>query len=125
MSIPTLTTDGVIKDKKYIMTKLYEYFVASKYSQSYFYKNISSLDYVISNFKDPEDMKLEIQKTLTILYSSEFNDINVVVEIIDSDRDSNYEISIDITADGYNLSKSVNIVDNNIEIFKTHIRLYK
>jgi len=123
--LPTLSTDGNLEDKKFIMVKLFEYFLASKNSQSYFYHNISSLDWLISEYEIEDELELEIQKSLHLLYASNYNDINVIVDITDMDNDNNFNIDINIEADGYTLFKSVNVIDNKIDYFKKDINLYK
>ena len=125
MSLATLSTDGNLEDKKYIMVKLFEYFLASKYSQSYFYENISSLDWLISEYDIDEDLDVQIQRSLYLLYSSNYNDVNVEVTFDDIDNDNNYKIYINITADDYTLSRSVDVIDNKLDYFKEDINLYK
>jgi hypothetical protein len=124
--LPTLTIAGSIDDKLSIMTKLYEYFLASRKSQSHFFKNVASLDYLMSIHEPTdEDLGMAIKRELVELYSNYFTDVTVTVNLTTEDN-SFYSVGILIeTGDGYTLDRSVSVVSNKIEMFNKNIRLYK
>lgn len=80
--IPSLTVDGNITNKDLQMKKLFQYFLASDYSQSnQFYGKIASLKYILATYTDSADISLEIKKALNSLYTDFFDSVSVTVSI--------------------------------------------
>lgn len=118
-TIPTLTLDGFVNNKNAQMGKLFEYFLASDYSQSnVFYRDISSLKYLITEYKDSQELKREIENTLSKLYKRHFDNVSVLAEVKESELSSTTELLINITADNdgkqYYLAKDIK--QSNVEI---------
>lgn len=80
--IPSLTVDGNITNKDLQMKKLFQYFLASDYSQSnQFYGKIASLKYILATYTDSTDISLEIKRVLNSLYADFFDSVSVTVSI--------------------------------------------
>lgn len=80
--IPSLTVDGNITNKDLQMKKLFQYFLASDYSQSnQFYGKIASLKYILATYTDSTDISLEIKRVLNSLYTDFFDSVSVTVSI--------------------------------------------
>lgn len=119
--VPTLTLDGYISNVDLMISKLFEYFILSEYSQTkLFYTEISSLAYLI-RVAGPDKEKLEelVIDTLTTLYGRYWDNITIhasAVDINTSDKKSAYRLNIDIEVivDGatHTLSKAAEIEDN-------------
>ena len=133
IKLPTLTDDKVLQNDILIMNKLYEYFLASEYSQTFFYKGeISSLKYLIGEYKlDDDSLRIEIVRTLEKMYNRYFDEVSVFCDIIPEDLESNIfnvVIAIDIINNGIpnSLNRTINVVNNKIDFLKTtNILLYK
>ena len=110
-AIPSLSTVGWTKDYNEIMKKLYVYFITSEYSQSNsYYGEIASLKYILQSHSEAEDIKLAIQRVLLNMYDRYFDNVDVVVDIIQTDSTTSYTINIiAIASDGltYKLNKTI------------------
>jgi hypothetical protein len=122
-AIPTLGLDGWMKNKHSQMGKLFEYFLASDYSQSNtFYGEIASLKYILASGNDSVKIKDDIVITLTKLYEKHFDTVEVVVEVKESEEESTIEYRIDVNAthgeDIYELSKDISESNGSISNFE-------
>jgi hypothetical protein len=111
--IPVLSVHGWVTNKKEIMTKLFEHFITSEYSQSNSFKGgIASLKYIIAISSGELELKNAIVSALTTLYSAYFKLVTINV-IVDNNLDSNiinYTVDISCTDDDnvvYILSKII------------------
>ena len=117
-AIPTLSVDGFTTNKQLMMTKLFEYFKSSDYSQSnLFLGNVQSLKYIISIAKDSTELKELTEQALTNLYSSYYP--KVAVDATIDETANNISVTADITCqddlgNSYKLSQLVRVIDNNI-----------
>jgi len=121
--LPTLTLDGYLDSVEIMMTKLFEYFVTSEYSQTkLFYTNISSLPYLVRD-AGPDLDKLEdsVKETLTKLYSRFWNNVTVFVNVKDKKISSTkhktiIDIDIEVIHNNrtYTLNKSAEVTDNKV-----------
>ncbi|MGE3592509.1 MAG: hypothetical protein AB7G52_08465 [Arcobacter sp.] len=123
-TIPTLTLDGFVNNKNAQMGKLFEYFLASDYSQSnVFYRDISSLKYLITEYKDSQELKRVIENTLSKLYKRHFDNVSVLVEVKESELSSTTELLINITADNdgkqYYLAKDIKQSNGEIDNYES------
>lgn len=99
--VPTLTLNGYVADVDLMISKLFEYFLLSEYSQTkLFYTEISSLPYLIRDAgSDTEKLESSVRDTLITMYSRFWREVEVVTGIQDTnkaDNKSNYRINIDI-----------------------------
>jgi len=122
-TIPTLTLDGFVNNKNAQMGKLFEYFLSSDYSQSnVFYRDISSLRYLVTEYKDSQELKREIENTLSKLYKRHFDNVSVSVEVKESELSSTTELLINITADNdgkqYYLAKDIKQSNGEIDNYE-------
>lgn len=128
-TIPSLTLDGFINNKKIQMTKLFEYFLASDYSQSNtFYTGISSLKYILAKVGTPEEARGTILSQLNKLYSEHFDTVNVSVDLYEPEGTgvANLHIEILATDDGvtYTLTRELQYTNSGIEEFNTLLDKY-
>lgn len=128
--IPSLSTDGFIDQGNMIMNKLFEYFLASDYSQSNnFIGTIKSLKYLLSANMKPNDLANKVKEALYLLYSNYFDNVSVTCDVISEDR-AKYRIYIEIKGDRdgnrHTLSKELKSTDNKIDNFENEIdKLYQ
>ncbi len=133
--LPTLTNDKILDNEKLIIEKLYEYFLASEYSQTSFYvDNIASLKYLIATnpIEDsPTDLETNIKDTLKNMYIRYFDEVEIFCSVnVQQNEVTVYDINIDIhvtnNSNEFKLNRIINIVNNKINFLKTHqILLYK
>lgn len=98
-SIPTLSVEGWTSNKNAQMGKLFEYFLASEYSQSNtFYGGISSLKYILANHNEPFDISEEIKKSLIKLYENYYDTISVDVKVDEETSETEIDFAINIIA---------------------------
>lgn len=126
-AIPSLTLDGFITNKSAQMKKLFEYFLASEYSQSNtFQGKISSLQFILANDKDTIATVDLIRTTLISLYKSCFDIVDVVVNYDESDSSSTVNYSIDITCKHedmyYSLNKDIREKNSKIDNYDELLR---
>lgn len=98
-SIPTLSVDGWTSNKNAQMGKLFEYFLASEYSQSNtFYGGISSLKYILANYNESFEISEEIKKSLIKLYENYYDSLDVSVVVDEESSESSIDFAINIIA---------------------------
>lgn len=122
-TVPHLSLEGFITNKKIILVKLIEHFLASDYSQSNtFAGQIASLKYILYNYATKEELKRNIVATLTNMYMKHFATVDVIVTIDETDDTSEQSINIDILAIDFNdveykLSRTIQELDGKITNF--------
>jgi hypothetical protein len=108
-TIPTLSRDGFITNKNIVIKKLFEYFLTSEYSQSNtFYRNISSMKYILSTNKDPYKLKETMENTLLTLYKRYFTVVDVIIDVSENDDSSTIDLTININCKYDNVSYILN-----------------
>lgn len=120
--VPSLTADGFVSNKSEQMKKLFEYFLASDYSQSNtFSGKIASLKYIITTYKEPADIKREIEKALTIQYRAHFDTVSILVSVYTDTNGAvtRYVINISAISNGttYTLERDVSSSLANIATY--------
>lgn len=112
--MPTMTTDGFVSDINTMLIKVYDYFLTSNYSQTVlFYKNISSLKYILNRYKDDVDtLKGAIIESLQLMTNGMFEDIEITVAVNDTGGTMYISIEMSVTDNGemYTLSKAVDVM---------------
>lgn len=94
-SIPSLTLDGWIENKHMQMAKLWEYFMASEYSQSNtFLGDISSLKYILASTDPKRGLVNKLESTLGKLYGRYFDQASVSVNMEAKSDDAVYKFYI-------------------------------
>lgn len=120
-SIPTLTLDGFVSNKKAQMVKLFEYFLASNKSQSNVFNNIQSLKYILTQNKNMSDLKTALDRAIMDLYKPFFTNVTPDVIIKESDTSSviNIYINIKTTHEGkmYELTREVTSTNGDYNVF--------
>ena len=120
-SIPTLTLDGFITNKKAQMVKLFEYFLASDKSQSNVFNNIQSLKYILTQNKNMSDLKTALDRAIMDLYKPFFTNVTPDVIIKESDTSNviNIYINIKTTHEGkmYELTREVVSTNGDYNVF--------
>lgn len=98
-SVPSLTLNGFITNKRMIFYKLWEYFLASDYSQTVIFNGgIASVKYLIGeNSMSPVDIVEKTRGMLTSLYKDYFDVVNVEALILNP-NDAYQILSISIMA---------------------------
>ena len=120
-SIPTLTLDGFITNKKAQMVKLFEYFLASDKSQSNVFNDIQSLKYILTQNKNMSDLKTALDRAIMDLYRPFFTNVTPDVIIKESDTSNviNIYINIKTTHEGkmYELTREVTSTNGDYNVF--------
>lgn len=120
-SIPTLTLDGFVTNKKAQMVKLFEYFLASDKSQSNVFNNIQSLKYILTQNKNMSDLKTALDRAIMDLYKPFFTNVTPDVIIKESDESNviNIYINIKTTHEGkmYELTREVVSTNGDYNVF--------
>jgi len=122
VGIPSLTTDGTLINKTEQMKKLFQYFLASDYSQSnVFYGKIASLKAILAMYSEPADIKRNIELVLTKQYQNYYDIVAVNVTIVYNDNKTEYLIEIKTEHAGktYELKQLLNNSLCNIETYNT------
>ena len=122
-SIPSLTLDGWIDNKHLQMRKLWEYFMASEYSQSNtFFGNIASLKYILATELPSNSLASKIEEVLSILYNRYFDSSSVSVYIDDKELNK-YKFTIAITCtdenNEYYLNRELVYSNGKIETYES------
>lgn len=129
-TIPTLTLDGFLNTKKLQMSKLFEYYLASDYSQSNtFAGSVCSLKYVLAKSGgDAMTIKRGIESDLSALYGNHFSTVTPDVNVYEPEGTGKIVVEINVTAthDGetYTLLKSINYDKGDIEGFNEMLDKY-
>lgn len=120
-SIPTLTLDGFVTNKKAQMVKLFEYFLASDKSQSNVFNDIQSLKYILTQNKNMSDLKTALDRAIMDLYKPFFTNVTPDVIIKESDTSNviNIYINIKTTHEGkmYELTREVVSTNGDYNVF--------
>ncbi len=120
-SIPTLTLDGFVTNKKAQMVKLFEYFLASDKSQSNVFNDIQSLKYILTQNKNMSDLKTALDRAIMDLYKPFFTNVTPDVIIKESDTSNviNIYINIKTTHEGkmYELTREVTSTNGDYNVF--------
>ena len=120
--LPTLSADNYLKSSLIMMDRLFAYFLASDYSESFIYKGtISSFSYIIEKYNDNiDDIVSNTKQTLELLYKRYFNDVTVKVR---SEEDLSHKglytlfislETIDEKAVSRTLAKALQIKDSKV-----------
>lgn len=122
-AIPSLTLDGWIENKNLQMTKLWEYFLASEYSQSnIFFGDISSLKYILATSDPKYNLITNLESTLTKLYQRYFDKAIADVGIDANSELNKYKVYITVTCNDsgkdYRLAKELTYSNGKIEKFE-------
>ena len=128
-TIPSLTVDGFINNKKIQMGKLFEYYLASDYSQSNtFNGQVCSLKYVLAMNNDTESIKKAIAVDLETLYGSHFDKIESNILVVEPEGTGKMNVHIDLIAyhnnETYTLTKELVYSNGDIEQFGTLLDEY-
>lgn len=116
IALPTLTMSSWVNNRNTLMTKLFEYFLASDYSQSNtFAGTIKSLKYIIHNFTTSENIRNELTQALSELYQPYYDNVLVDITIDEPTDSSTISITIRITCTymGVDYTLARNIVETN------------
>ena len=114
--LPTLTEDGFLDNPQLMLTKLYEYFLSSDYSQSVsFFGNISSLRYIVRKYNEDIDiLKMEISDALNVMIGRYWSDYEVTVNIVNYNPDRlsfviKTEIVVTVNGVRYSLTEDTSV----------------
>ena len=114
--LPTLTEDGFLDNPQLMLTKLYEYFLSSDYSQSVsFFGNISSLRYIVRKYNEDIDiLKMEISDALNVMIGRYWSDYEVTVNIVNYNPDRlsfviKTEIVVTVNGERYSLTEDTSV----------------
>lgn len=119
-TVPHLSLEGFITNKKIIMIKLMEHFLASDYSQSnMFMDEVCSLKYILEQYRTADELKRNMISTLYRMYSKHYQTVDIMIDITDSDDSSVQKINIDILAvdfygNQHSLNRSLSELDGKI-----------
>lgn len=123
IKVPTLTTDGFVDDIGLMSDRLLSYFLVSEYSQSnLYYGKISSLTYLVyKHGNDPDQMNIEIQKTLQGYLERHFDSVTIKVNITNDAENPDsgqYGIRLDINVtkggEKYSMGKEVSVINSKL-----------
>lgn len=123
--IPSLTIDGWDTNPLSQMSKLFEYYQASDYSQSdYFMGSIISLKYTLSKDIRPNILKENIEADLRKLYGKFFDTVEPIIDV-QEEGDGIVNIIINLTttynAQTYTLAKSIKGRSSGIIEYQTKL----
>lgn len=129
--IPHLSRDGWMSNPINIISKLFEYYITSEYSQSNTFRGyIASLKYDLENGKSISDKKDNITRSLKTLYERYFDieNVNVEVDLIKEDSIDiiNMYVEVKFNNKTYTLNNNIKTTNNVIgdieeAIAKIHI----
>lgn len=123
--IPSLTIDGWDTNPLSQMSKLFEYYQASDYSQSdYFMGSIISLKYTLSKDIRPNILKENIETDLRKLYGKFFDTVEPIIDV-QEEGDGIVNIIINLTCtyntQTYTLAKSIKGRSSGIIEYQTKL----
>lgn len=123
-TVPTLSLDGFVNNKNIQVSKLFLYFLSSKFSQSNtYYGDIVSLDYILAKYNNPVELKTQILDALNKLYKRHFDrvDLDVKVEVSNADTKINIYIDGTLTDNNttYTLTKEFSVSGADIDSYVT------
>lgn len=122
-SIPSLSLDGWIDNKHMQMAKLWEYFMASEYSQTNLFNGeIASLKYLLATSNPGNNLKLKIEEALIKMYNNYFDNTVCEVNIDSTSELDKYKVYIQITCidnnNRYYLEREIKYSNGKIEDFE-------
>lgn len=129
-TIPTLTLDGFLNTKKLQMSKLFEYYLASDFSQSNtFYGGVCSLKYVLAKSGgDAVSIKRGIESDLNKLYGNHFTSVTTDVGVYEPEGTGKIIVEINLSAtfdnETFTLNKTINYDKGDIEGFNDMLDKY-
>ena len=130
-AVPSLTTDGFITNKRLMISKIWDYILASDYSQSnIFYGKVTSLKHILATNTPPFGVKDALAKYLNTCFKKYFETVNVEINVIDTGNDSTFkvEIAVALTDDNgktYHLYDEIQYTNGKIENYENKlIELY-
>lgn len=128
-TVPSLSIDGFINNKYAQVSKLFLYFMASKYSQSNaYYRDITSLDYILANYRNGNELKYQIEQALMKLYGRYFDKAEILVNVEEPINTGylNLYITGKLTdgAETYSLTKEVNLVKGDVTSYNNMLDKY-
>jgi len=117
--IPHLSRDGWMSNPIDIISKLFEYYIASEYSQSNTFRgNVASLKYDLESGKSITEKKDNIVRSLRTMYERYYSidDVTVEVSLTDEDPVNTININIEINYNNqtYTLNNNIKTTDNVI-----------
>ncbi len=115
-NLPTLSSIGVIENDDNIVNRLFLYFLASEFSQTFFYENyVASLKYIIGKYGDDEiEFKSKIIDSLKNMYDRYYENTEVSVLIENNtETESIKKLTFDVIT--YNGDKKI-ILSETIKI---------
>ena len=122
--IPSLSLDEWVSDEYGILIKLFEFFITCNKSQSVFYYNeIYSLKKAVSYGYEPEKIINEIKSTLTSLYLTYFERVDVFVTPMNSNSDDSFiYLNVDLVAytkdnNSYRLTRRIKTSNGDIQVY--------
>ena len=122
--IPSLSLDEWVSDEYGILIKLFEFFITCNKSQSVFYYNeIYSLKKAVSYGYEPEKIIDEIKSTLTSLYLTYFERVDVFVTPMNSNSDDSFiYLNVDLVAytkdnNSYRLTRRIKTSNGDIQVY--------
>ena len=122
-TVPTLTLDGFLNTKKLQMSKLFEYYLASDFSQSNtFYGQVCSLKYILAKSGgDADTIRSGIVADLSKLYGNHFTTVTPDVNVYQPEGTGKIVVEIDLTAtfngETFRLTKNISYDKGDIEGF--------
>lgn len=128
-TLPTLTINGFVNNKRIQVQKLFEYFLASDKSQSTLFNGkVASLKYILATYDNVADIRSNLREALYNLYSVYFDSTEVKIDIEDKDDSGNIDIYINVTVvdEGttYTLNKLLNYENGGIQGFQSMLDKY-
>lgn len=123
--IPTLTVDGWDTTPLSQMSKLWEYYQASDYSQSNTFRGrIISLKYTLQTETNPERLSKAIQQDIETLYGEFFDGVTPLIEVKELEGGI-VNINVDITCtrnfEEYKLTRAIRGRKSGIIEFETKL----
>lgn len=123
--IPTLTVDGWDTTPLSQMSKLWEYYQASDYSQSNIFRGkITSLKYTLQTETNPERLSDAIKSDIERLYGEFFEKVTPIIEVKEM-GDGIVNINIDVTCvrnfEEYKLTRAIRGRKSGIIEFETKL----
>nr|DAQ18641.1 MAG TPA: hypothetical protein [Caudoviricetes sp.] len=124
--IPTLTVDGWDTTPISQMSKLWEYYQASDYSQSNTFRSkIISLKYTLQTETTPERLKDAIKNDINNLYGEFFEKVTPLIDVKDV-GEGVVNINVDITCqrnfEEYKLTRAIRGRKSGIIEFETKLQ---
>lgn len=131
-SVPSLTIDGFITNKRSQMSKIWEYFLASEFSQSnIFHGGISSFKYIMATNKPSNELITDLEQKIKSLFQRYYDTAIVDVDMKLDDKTNTHYVTIAVACkddDGktYHLAKEIAYTNGKIENFEREVdRLYE